>query len=42
MFELFAAHLTSLRDQNVKMLHFDICADLDLTHDLSLKNLSMD
>ena len=36
-FELFAAHLTDPRGQNMKKLHLDIWTDLDLTLDLNIK-----
>ena len=40
-FELFAAHLTSSRAQNVKAQHFDLRPDLDLTRDRNIKKLTM-
>ena len=41
-FELFAAHITGPRAQNVKKLHLDPWPDIDLTHHLNLKRISMD
>ena len=39
---LFAARLTDPRAQKLKTFHRDHWPDLDLTHDINLKTLSMD